>query len=86
MRDDLKIRVNSGLWLIPDAFSPHTDVDDIGVGDLVMTAGRLSIILRIKPHTVNFKKMVKLRWVGEEEDYWINFNTFTELYGGKANG
>ena len=86
MNDDLKIRVDSGRWLISDVFNPHTDVNDVGVGDLVMTAGRLSIILRIKQHTANFKKMVKLRWIGEEEDYWINFNTFTELYGGKANG
>ena len=86
MNDDLKIRVDSGRWLIPDVSNPQVDVDDIGVGDLVMTAGRLSIILRIKQHTANFKKMVKLRWIGEEEDYWINFNTFTELYGGKANG
>lgn len=86
MNDDLKIRVDSGHWLIPNVPNPHADVFSVKVGDLVMTAGRLSIILRIKQHTANFKKMVKLRWIGEDEDYWINFNTFTELYGGKANG
>ena len=86
MKDDLKIRVDSGQWLIPDALNPHADVDSLRVGDLVITGGRLSIILRINRHTANFKKMVKLRWIGEDEDYWINFNTFTELYGGKANG
>jgi hypothetical protein len=86
MNDDLKIKVNSGKWLVPDVLIHMLMFKDVGVGDLVMTAGRLSIILRIKPHTVNFKKMVKLRWIGEDEDYWINFNTFTELYGGKANG
>ena len=59
MNDDLKIKADSGKWLVPDVFNPHSDVKDVGVGDLVMTAGRLSIILRIKPHTVNFKKMVK---------------------------
>jgi hypothetical protein len=86
MNDNLKIKADSGKWLVPDAFNPHSDVKDVGVGDLVITAGRLSIILKINTHTANFKKMVKLRLIGENEDYWINFNTFTELYGGKANG
>ena len=86
MTDDLKIKVNTGQWLIPDVFNPHADVVSVKAGDLVMTGGRLCLVLKIKHHVVNFKKMVKLRWIGEEQDYWINFNTFTELYGGKANG
>lgn len=85
MKDDLKIKVDSGCWLLPGTLNTNTQADDVAVGDLVLTGGRLSLVMKIKTHEGNFKKMIKLRWVGEDRTYWINFNTFAELYGGKVN-
>ena len=83
--DDGKVRVKSGSWVIPQVANIHGDVTDIKIGDLAKVAGRLALILDIKEHKEAWIKKVKLRWLSEEQDYWISFNTFTELYGGKAN-
>jgi hypothetical protein len=85
MNDEGKIRIKTGGWLIPQSHLPSKNPSPIKIGELILIGGRMAIILNTKEDTIYLKKMVKFRWIGEENNYWINYNTFTELYGGKIN-
>ena len=52
---------------------------DFKVGDLVEAGKRLCLIEKISKHKKKMQRKVLVRWVGEQQSYWIGCNTFLEL-------
>ena len=79
MNDETKFRIKANTWLLPEVVGSPCNVIEINIGDLLMVAGRLCLVMKFSKHKEKKRKRVLVKWIDEEQTYWINCNTFLSL-------
>jgi hypothetical protein len=76
MIDDIKFKGKSGLFMVP--ISNNRPID-IQVGCLYIVRDRLCIVVEVTNKKEKWKRRVLMRWVDNEDMYWLSYDIFSQL-------
>ena len=81
--NDVKFYAKVNAWLLPTRLDkPRTDIK-VCVGDLLNVGQRLCLVMKITRHKKIWHRNVLIRWLGEDDSYWVRYNTLLALASNK---
>ena len=81
--NNIKFYAKVNTWLLPTRPNkPRTDIN-VCVGDLLNVGHRLCLVMKITRHKETWQRNVLIRWIGEDDSYWVRYSTLLALVSNK---
>ena len=80
MTSNIKFIFESDTYLLSQSETEMpTSNREVKVGHLYTVGNRLCLVTKVAEKNAAQTKRVLVQWVGEEEDYWVNYDLFASM-------